>query len=64
MSNPSVTRVAGKFKIVADRRELASRRPAWSVEGPGGSTDLFWSRTAAITAARKLWPELDAALAA
>lgn len=64
MSNPSVTRVAGKFRIVADRRELASRRPAWSVEGPDGSTDLRWSRSAAVVDGRRRWPELDAALTA
>lgn len=64
MANPSVTRIAG-FRIVADRRELAARRPAWTVEGPDGlSTDLCWSRSAAVVAGRKLWPALDAALVA
>lgn len=62
-ANPGVTRIGG-FKIVADRRELASRRPAWTVEGPDGSTDLCWSRSAAVFAARRRWAELDAALTA
>jgi hypothetical protein len=64
MANPEVTRIGGKWRIVADRRELASRRPAWTVEGPDGSTDLCWSRSAAIVAGRRRWTDLDAALSA